>query len=412
MASPQFGLTFESGFRRASEDKSGYVPWRFELSFGLEHRPERRQADPRSIPSAVGLDCGIQLRGSIDLVERHPSGLARVTDHKTGKADAKRSQLVDGGRSLQPLLYALAAEKLFAGEAKVTAGRLYFCTSVGGFAEHVVPLDESGRAAAVQIAEAIGDAVARPFLPASPDKGQCDLCDFRVVCGPYEERRAARKPQGNHGAASGLASAAVTDLVDAEARRRIREDFDATLFVEAAAGTGKTTALVGRIVGLISAGAGTLNRIVAVTFTEKAAGEMKLRLRSEIEKARSKATREERGQLDRALEELELARIGTIHSFCGDLLHERPIEAGIDPLFEVASEEEADEIAEFGFRGLVSEQFSLIRPRASAASLDADRVGSRPGNNCEAQCRRFASTATFRRPGDARPSNEMARSMR
>jgi ATP-dependent helicase/nuclease subunit B len=183
--------------RRASEDESGYVPWRFELSFGLEHRPERRQADPQSTLGAVGLDCGIQLRGSIDLVERHPSGLARVTDHKTGKADAKRSQLIDGGKSLQPLLYALAAEKLFAGEAKVTAGRLYFCTSVGGFAEHVVPLDESGRAAAAQIAEAIGDAVARPFLPASPDKGQCDLCDFRVVCGPYEERRAARKPQGN-----------------------------------------------------------------------------------------------------------------------------------------------------------------------------------------------------------------------
>ena len=141
----------------------------------------------------------------------------------------------------------------------------------------------------------------------------------------------------------------MTDLVDAEARRRIREEFGATLFVEAAAGTGKTTALVGRIVGLISAGAGTLNRIVAVTFTEKAAGEMKLRLRSEIEKARSKATREERDRLDRALEELELARIGTIHAFCGDLLHERPIEAGIDPLFEVASEEEADEIADSAF---------------------------------------------------------------
>ena len=76
---------------------------------------------------------------------------------------------------------------------------------------------------------------------------------------------------------------------------------------------------------------------------------MKLRLRSEIERARSKATREERGRLDRALEELELARIGTIHAFCGDLLHERPIEAGIDPLFEVASEEEADEIADSAF---------------------------------------------------------------
>src|SRR5208283_5088877 len=76
---------------------------------------------------------------------------------------------------------------------------------------------------------------------------------------------------------------------------------------------------------------------------------MKLRVRSEIEKARPKATREERGRLDRALEELELARIGTIHAFCGDLLHERPIEAGIDPLFEVASEDEAQTLADEAF---------------------------------------------------------------
>jgi RecB family exonuclease len=181
--------------RKASEDDSGYVPWRFELSFGLEHRSKRRQADPHSVPGAVDLDCGIQLRGSIDLIERQLSGLTRVTDHKTGKAVVKRTQLIEGGKSLQPLLYALAAEKLFAGEARVASGRLYFCTSLGGFTEHTVPLDESARAAAVEVAGAIGDALSGPFLPAAPDKRECDLCDFRVVCGPYEERRSARKPQ-------------------------------------------------------------------------------------------------------------------------------------------------------------------------------------------------------------------------
>ena len=181
--------------RRASEDDSGYVPWRFELSFGLEHRFERRQADPHSVPGAVDLDCGIRLRGSIDLIERQPSGLARVTDHKTGKAVVKRTQLIEGGKSLQPLLYALAAEKLFADEVKVTAGRLYFCTSTGGFVEYTVPLDENARSAAVEVAKAVGDALAGPFLPALPDRGECDLCDFRVVCGPYEERRSARKPE-------------------------------------------------------------------------------------------------------------------------------------------------------------------------------------------------------------------------
>jgi ATP-dependent helicase/nuclease subunit A len=141
----------------------------------------------------------------------------------------------------------------------------------------------------------------------------------------------------------------MSDFADAEARRRIQEDFGDTLFVEAAAGTGKTTALVGRIVGLLRAGLGLLDHLVAVTFTEKAAGEMKLRLRTEIEKARAGATPQEHRRLDRALEELELARIGTIHSFCGDLLHERPIEAGIDPLFEVASEDEAQKLADEAF---------------------------------------------------------------
>jgi ATP-dependent exoDNAse (exonuclease V) beta subunit len=132
------------------------------------------------------------------------------------------------------------------------------------------------------------------------------------------------------------------ELPDAEARRRIREDLDTTLFVEAAAGTGKTTALVGRIVSLLRSGRATLDGIVAVTFTEKAAGEMKLRLRSEIEAARAEESPdgEPRQRLDAALEKLEQANIGTLHAFCGDLLHARPVEAGVDPLFEVAPEEE------------------------------------------------------------------------
>jgi ATP-dependent helicase/DNAse subunit B len=177
--------------RRLGEDTSGYVPWHFELSFGVERRP--READPASVPNAVALDCGIQLRGSIDLVERHPSALLRVTDHKTGKSEGKRGLLIDGGKVLQPLLYALAAEKLFPNQGRVTDGRLYFCTTAGGFSEQAVPLDNRARAAAVQAAEAIGAAITQPFLPAAPGKGECGLCDYRIVCGPHEERRVARK---------------------------------------------------------------------------------------------------------------------------------------------------------------------------------------------------------------------------
>src|SRR5204863_3996222 len=79
------------------------------------------------------------------------------------------------------------------------------------------------------------------------------------------------------------------------------------------------------------------------------AGETKLHLRSEIEKARAGAGPQERARLDLALEQLELARIGTIHAFCGDLLHERPVEAAIDPLFEVAAEDEAQALADEAF---------------------------------------------------------------
>jgi hypothetical protein len=64
--------------RRASEDTSGYVPLYFEMSFGLAGRRKERPADPHSVSDPVDLDCGIQLRGSIDLVEPHPSGLMRV----------------------------------------------------------------------------------------------------------------------------------------------------------------------------------------------------------------------------------------------------------------------------------------------------------------------------------------------
>jgi hypothetical protein len=190
------GADLREWLRRASLDNSGFVPRHFELSFGLELGRSERSADPRSVPRAVGLDCGIQLRGSIDLVELHPSGLVRVTDHKTGKVDAKPDQIIAGGTSLQPLLYALAAEKLFAGEAQISCGRLYFCTSRGGFTELEVALDDPARAAAVQIANTIGTAVAGAFLPAYPDEGECARCDYQLVCGPHEERRVTRKPGG------------------------------------------------------------------------------------------------------------------------------------------------------------------------------------------------------------------------
>jgi ATP-dependent exoDNAse (exonuclease V) beta subunit len=123
------------------------------------------------------------------------------------------------------------------------------------------------------------------------------------------------------------------------------------MVVEAAAGTGKTSELVRRMVAVLRAGRAGLDGMVAVTFTDTAAGELKLRLRAAIEEARQDASapRAERERLTSALPRLEEARIGTIHSFCADLLRERPVEAGVDPLFEIAPEDVARRLFERAF---------------------------------------------------------------
>ena len=137
---------------------------------------------------------------------------------------------------------------------------------------------------------------------------------------------------------------------DQAARTRLREDLDSTFVVEAAAGTGKTTELVERVVALVRRGRAALEQIISVTFTEKAAGEMKLRLRARLERARLEAADDaERARLVLALEQLEAARIGTIHGLCADLLREYPVEAGIDPLFEVAAEGDAEALQHAAF---------------------------------------------------------------
>ncbi len=134
-------------------------------------------------------------------------------------------------------------------------------------------------------------------------------------------------------------------LVDQAARDRIRGSLDESMVVEAAAGTGKTSELVTRLVAVLAEGRGTISSVAAVTFTEKAAGELKLRLRSELERAReAEGGGARRERLDAAVARLEEARLSTIHGFCNDLLHERPVEARVDPRFEVLTEAQAESV--------------------------------------------------------------------
>lgn len=168
---------------------SDWVPLHFEFAFGLAPDPHR---DPESTKTEATILNGIRLRGAIDLIETHSgSGHLRVTDHKTGKAPQNRPQHVGGGAILQPLLYALAAEQLL--QKTVEAGSLYFCTQRGDFSTITIALDPPSRDRLARVLSTIGQFVEEGFLPAAPQTGACAICDYRPVCGPYEEQRAKRK---------------------------------------------------------------------------------------------------------------------------------------------------------------------------------------------------------------------------
>ena len=132
--------------------------------------------------------------------------------------------------------------------------------------------------------------------------------------------------------------------MDEAARKRIAESLDETLFVEAGAGTGKTTSLVSRIMTLVQTGTATLDRIAAITFTEAAAAELRERVRDELEAAASDANlpAERRERCARGVEDLDQSYIGTLHGFASSLLFERPLEAGLPPTFDVMDAIESD----------------------------------------------------------------------
>ncbi len=169
--------------------QSDWLPLHFEFGFGLaldEHR------DPASTKEEAVILNGIRLRGSIDLVEKHATeNVLRVTDHKTGKAPQHRPQYVGGGAMLQPLLYALAAEQLL-GQA-VESGNLFFCTQRGDFSEVRIPINQESRERLARVLQTVDSFIEQGFFPAAPQTGACGYCDYRPVCGPYEEQRARRK---------------------------------------------------------------------------------------------------------------------------------------------------------------------------------------------------------------------------
>ena len=289
----------------------------------------------------------------------------------------------------------------------VESGRLSYCTAAGGFEETLeVPLDDAARAER-RGRDAHGSWTRRskrlPSCPPRRRRGRAAGATTRRSVGPYEELRSARKPADHPehlvtlGAPAGDAVSETGEhhppgvghltLPDARgASAAFARSCGETLFVEAAAGTGKTTRAGGAHRGAAALRAWPkLDRDrAAVTFTEKAAGEMKLRLRAEIERARRADGRDRRTsarRLDGALEHSSSWRASAPSTrSAADLLHERPVEAGVDPLFEdrgrPTSQREAP--GPLAFDEVVPGRPWRSRPRAFAVLLRRRPRGLQP----------------------------------
>jgi ATP-dependent exoDNAse (exonuclease V) beta subunit len=187
---------------------------------------------------------------------------------------------------------------------------------------------------------------------------------------------------------------------DQAERDRIADELDQTLFVEAGAGSGKTSALVTRIVELVTTAGIELRSIAAITFTEKAAAELRDRVREALEK-HSRDDPEDAEVCRRALGDLDGAAISTLHAFGQRLLREHPIEAGLPPRVEVL-DEIGSQIAFDGrwerFREqlLVDEELAPTLLLALAAGITFDhlrQVASIFGDNWDLVEERVSRTA-------------------
>ncbi|MEO7198146.1 MAG: UvrD-helicase domain-containing protein, partial [Solirubrobacterales bacterium] len=145
---------------------------------------------------------------------------------------------------------------------------------------------------------------------------------------------------------------------------------DRDVFLEAGAGTGKTRVLVSRYCDAIDLDGVEPERILAFTFTERAAAEMRRRVRVELARRAAAADDpERRTRLAGAARAGDGSPVTTIHGFCRRLLAAHPIAAGLDPRFRVLDAEEASRLAGEAYEGAL----------ADLATSDADVVRAAAG---------------------------------
>jgi ATP-dependent helicase/nuclease subunit A len=395
-------------------EETGSRPVALETAIGFMPKGEGTRFDrrePVSLP--LGGERTLRVRGYIDRIDidgrEGVEGSYAVIDYKKGRSTRFKKSgqnplaVFDKGRRLQHGLYVLMVRHVVGGEAGHVTRFSYLFPGADSHGERLEWTAEQLAGVDTLVEKLCGIVAAGAFLPTT-DPDDCGFCDFLDVCGDATAtsraaRRKLQSDEGHHGA-SGATLATLFDgvrevndrapivavsrpapqgfavatepppdgLGDAAAREAIRTALDRSMLVEASAGTGKTTCMVDRMTALVRTGKATVGQIAAITFTKKSAAELARRFRERLEKDSADATMpdDDRHRLQAALAEIDTVVIGTVHSFCGRLLKDRPIEAGLDP-----SVQTMDAAAEQTFRGRAWREFCDLVP--NEPSLAASR---------------------------------------
>ncbi len=333
-------------------------PIAVELGFGMSH------STVGAVPIALPDGRTLHFRGMADRVDVDEHGGLHVVDYKTGRdryyAGLSEENPDDRGQRVQLPVYGIAARlHQQTPDARVLA-EYWFVSYKGNFKRigyevtdavlaHVrrdAGVDGRGhRSGRVRLASDGDELVAvRRMLELRPRRARRHRAAQRVGAqAPRPRTREVRASSPSRSTRNSSRTKSrsfrVPELADDAARDRIERDLTGTLFVEAGAGSGKTTALVARVVALVTSGVAELREIAAITFTEKAGAELRDRIRRKLqERATADPDPEVVQRCRTALDQLDGAAIGTLHSFAHRLLSEHPIEAGLPPRVEVLDE--------------------------------------------------------------------------
>ena len=154
----------------------------------------------------------------------------------------------------------------------------------------------------------------------------------------------------------------------AEQRAAI-ETRSVSIALSAGAGCGKTFVLTERFLShlepadsefplLDRSDSADLHELIAITFTDRAAREMRDRIRKKCYERLEKSPQSQAGHWLKLLRSLDSARVSTIHAFCGALLRSHAVEAGLDPRFVVIDQSQADTLLAELIEDVVREKLS------------------------------------------------------